>query len=45
MRHLLTYDMRSLGHAVCVMARGWDAIHHPGVANIWLKSFNIANLG
>jgi uncharacterized membrane protein YgcG len=42
---LLTYDMRSLGHAGCVTARGWDAIHHPGSADISLKLFSIANVG
>jgi hypothetical protein len=31
---LLNYDMRALGHAGCVTARGWDALHHPGSANI-----------
>jgi hypothetical protein len=42
---LLTYDMRSLGHMGCMTARGWDAIHHPGSANISLKLFSIANVG
>jgi hypothetical protein len=37
--------MRSLGHAGCVTARGWDAIHHPGSAEPLLKLFSIANVG
>jgi hypothetical protein len=37
--------MRSLGHAGCVTARGWDAIHLLGSANISLKLFSIANVG
>jgi hypothetical protein len=42
---LLGYDMRSLGHAGCVTARGWDALHHPGSADISLKLFSISNVG
>jgi hypothetical protein len=42
---LLNYDMRALGHAGCVTARGWDALHHPGSADITLKLFSISNVG
>jgi hypothetical protein len=39
------YDMRSLGHAGCITARGWDALHHPGSTDISLKLFSISNVG
>jgi hypothetical protein len=37
--------MRSLAHAGCLTARGWDALHHPGSADISLKLFSISNVG
>jgi hypothetical protein len=42
---LTGYDMRSLGHAGCITARGWDVLHHPGSADISLKLFSISNVG
>jgi hypothetical protein len=41
---LIGYDVMSIGHAGCIMAKGWDALHHPGSYEVLLKFFTIANV-
>jgi uncharacterized membrane protein len=36
---------QGLGHASCVIACGWGAIHQPGSPDISLKLFTISNIG
>jgi DNA-directed RNA polymerase subunit RPC12/RpoP len=42
----VAYDLEGLGvHASCVAAGGWEALHHPGSADISLKLFSNYNVG
>jgi hypothetical protein len=41
---LIGYDVMSIGHAGCITAKGWDALHHPGSYEVSLKFFTIANV-
>jgi hypothetical protein len=41
---LINYDLKAIGYAGRITAKGWEALHHPGSYEISLKMFTISNV-
>jgi hypothetical protein len=41
---LINYDLKAVGYAGRITAKGWEALHHPGSYEVSLKMFSISNV-